>query len=126
MALAATAMSQGVSILNVTLGPRGVIYFAAPGVEQSFDIRKSSFAASGAISGPIRTSRVPAEGPQDALHLDPTGCGDVWGATYFAHLLAGAKLGDAMRAAMHAAARNVTYRGASGLASYLRGELSVK
>jgi sugar/nucleoside kinase (ribokinase family) len=126
MALAATAMSQGVSILNVTLGPRGVVYFAAPGIEQSFDIRKSAFVASGAISGPIRTARVPAEAPQESLHLDPTGCGDVWGATYFAHLLAGAKLGDAMRAAMHAAARNVTYRGASGLASYLRGELSVK
>ena len=55
---------------------------------------------------------------------DPTGCGDVWGATHFSRLLAGDSLGDAMRAAHRAAARNVEHRGASGLASHLRGELS--
>jgi sugar/nucleoside kinase (ribokinase family) len=126
LALAATAMSNGVSLLNVTLGPLGVVYFAAPGVEQLIDITKASFASSSAVSGPIRTARVMAEAPKETFYPDPTGCGDVWGATYFARLLAGAKLGDAMRAAMYAAARNVTYRGASGLASYLRGELSVK
>jgi hypothetical protein len=31
-----------------------------------------------------------------------------------------------MRAAMIAAAKNVDHRGASGLARYLRGELSIK
>jgi sugar/nucleoside kinase (ribokinase family) len=48
----------------------------------------------------------------------------VWGATYFSRLVAGDKLSDAMHAAMRAAARNVEHRGATGLAHYLRGELS--
>ncbi|HEX2780425.1 MAG TPA: hypothetical protein VHM30_13055, partial [Gemmatimonadaceae bacterium] len=55
---------------------------------------------------------------------DPTGCGDVWGATYFSRLLAGDMLTVAIAAAQKAAARNFEHRGASGLASYLRGELS--
>ena len=59
-----------------------------------------------------------------AAPLDPTGCGDVWGATYFSRLLAGDNLGDAIRAAHRAAARNVEHRGASGLADHLRGKLS--
>ena len=40
-------------------------------------------------------------------------------------LLAGDMLGDATSAAMRAAARNVDHRGATGLASYLRGELTL-
>ena len=54
---------------------------------------------------------------------DPTGCGDVWGATFFSRLLAGDDIMAAMRAAHGAAARNVTFRGASGLTRHLRGEL---
>jgi len=57
---------------------------------------------------------------------DPTGCGDVWGATYFSQLLGGATLSDAIGAAHRAAARNVEHRGATGLAAYLRGELSTR
>jgi sugar/nucleoside kinase (ribokinase family) len=49
----------------------------------------------------------------------------VWGSTYFSRLLAGDKLSDAMRAANRAAARNVAYRGATGLANFLRGELTL-
>jgi len=67
---------------------------------------------------------VPADQVRGPETGDPTGCGDVWGATYFSRLLAGDKLSDAMRAAMRAAARNVEHRGATGLAHYLRGELS--
>ena len=75
--------------------------------------------------GPVRTSLVPAEPVRTEPGTgDPTGCGDVWGATYFSRLVAGDKLSDAMRAAMRAAARNVEHRGATGLAHYLRGELS--
>jgi sugar/nucleoside kinase (ribokinase family) len=55
---------------------------------------------------------------------DPTGCGDVWGATHFSRLLAGDKLTDAILAANRAASRNVEHRGATGLANHLRGELS--
>ena len=55
---------------------------------------------------------------------DPTGCGDVWGATYYSRLLGGDNFADAMRIALVAAARNVGFWGASGLAQHLRGELS--
>jgi sugar/nucleoside kinase (ribokinase family) len=50
----------------------------------------------------------------------------VWGATYFSRLIAGDVLDDAIRAAHRAAARNVEHRGASGLANFLRGEISFR
>lgn len=118
MALAATALHEGASCLAVTLGSRGAVYFAAPGFEALADLRR---ARSGAV-GAVRTELVPAE--RVATPLDPTGCGDVWGATYFSRLLAGDNLGSAIRAAHRAAARNVEHRGASGLADHLRGKLS--
>ncbi len=125
LALAATAMASGVSVINVTLGPNGIVYFVAPGFERLSDVQHGKLPTSGAIDGAIRTARVAA---MPAAHLsggDPTGCGDVWGATYFARLLAGDMLGNATNAAMRAAARNVDHRGATGLASYLRGELTL-
>jgi sugar/nucleoside kinase (ribokinase family) len=125
MALAATAMAGGVSVINVTLGSRGVVYFAAPGIGRLSDIKHRTLPASGAVEGPIRTALVPAEPTRDRFEGDPTGCGDVWGATYFARLLAGDNLGEATSVAMRAAAKNVDHRGARGLANYLRGELSV-
>ena len=74
----------------------------------------------------MRTALVPAAPAMTGSGEsgDPTGCGDVWGATYFSRLLAGDKLADAMRVAVNAAARNVGHRGATGLAHHLRGELS--
>jgi hypothetical protein len=126
LALAATAMAGGVSVVNVTLGSRGVVYFAAPTFERLNDIVRGRLPGASAMEGPIRTELLNAEQVSGTEVADPTGCGDVWGATYFARLLAGDKLGDAMRAAMHAAAKNVSHRGASGLANYLRGELTVK
>ncbi|HEY8311439.1 MAG TPA: carbohydrate kinase family protein [Gemmatimonadaceae bacterium] len=125
MALAATAMASGVSVINVTLGPRGAVYFAAPKFERLSDLVRPNLAAAGALGGAIRTALVPAVVQAESGTGDPTGCGDVWGATYFARLLAGDKLGDAIDAAMRAASRNLTHRGATSLASYLRGELSL-
>jgi len=125
LALAAAALAGGVSVVNVTLGARGAVYFATPGFERLSDLRRSELPAAGALGGAIRTALVGATPARGGGPPDPTGCGDVWGATYFARLLAGAKLGDATAAAMYAAARNVDFRGASGLASYLRGELTV-
>ena len=118
MALAATAMHAGASCLAVTLGSRGAVYFADAGFERLTGLRRRDLPAGGAI----KTELVPAE--RVAHPLDPTGCGDVWGATYFSRLLAGDKLGDAIRAAHRAAARNVEHRGATGLAHHLRGKLS--
>ena len=43
----------------------------------------------------------------------------------FSRLVAGDKFLDAILAAHRAAARNVEHRGATGLANFLRGELSL-
>jgi sugar/nucleoside kinase (ribokinase family) len=55
--------------------------------------------------------------------LDPTGCGDVFGATCCARLLAGDGVEASVREGNRLAARNAAFRGASGLAAFLRGEL---
>lgn len=133
MALAATAMAAGVSVLGVTLGKRGAAYFAAPGIERLRDLPErrghnvalstSPRGGAGAL-GALRTELVPGVPPRVDGPGDPTGCGDVWGATHFSRLLAGDKLTDAIAAANRAASRNVEHRGANGLANHLRGELS--
>ena len=124
MAMAAMAMRAGVSVLNVTLGSKGAVYFAAPGFERLDDLERGNLAP--AIGGALRTELIPSTPPRDITGGDPTGCGDVWGATYFSRLLAGEDIRSAMIAASHAAARNVDHRGATGLAQYLRGELSAR
>ena len=121
MALAATALSSGVRCLVVTMGKRGAVYFAAPDFDRLADLARPR--PLGTVAGPIRTALVAAE-PARTDDGDPTGCGDVWGATYYSRLLAGDNLGAAMHAAHLAAARNVEHRGATGLANHLRGELS--
>jgi hypothetical protein len=100
---AASALGAGAASLIVTMGSRGAIYLTARPAE-----------------GPIRTELVPAI-PVDAV--DPTGCGDVFGATCCARMLAGEPVDLAVRAANQAAARAAMYRGATGLAAHLRGEL---
>ena len=117
MALAATAMRAGVQSLLVTLGKRGVVYVLAPGFDRLADLRR----VDAERMGTVRTALVPAE--QVNVPGDPTGCGDVFGATYFSRLLVGDTFGVALRAAIRAASRNVVFRGAGGLAAYLRGEL---
>jgi hypothetical protein len=128
MALSATALAAGVSCLVVTLARRGAIYFAAPGFDSIDDLPPRSGLSTGprggtGALGAVRTALVPGEEPRTG---DPTGCGDVWGATYFSRLIAGDRLGDGLRAAHRAAARNVEHRGATGLANFLRGELSLR
>jgi hypothetical protein len=123
MGLAATALANGVRSLVVTLGKRGAVYFAPPEFDRLTDLSGGSGPDLAGSVGPVRTALVPAA----AVHshdLDPTGCGDVWGATYFSRLLAGDTLSDAFAAANRAAARNLEHRGATGLAMHLRGELS--
>ena len=102
MALSAAMLQAGATLLNVTLGPRGVAYVHAP------------------KDGAVRTALL---APPAVDALDPTGCGDVFGATCAARLAAGDTIEDALAAANRAAARNATYRGAGGLAGFLRGEL---
>ncbi len=122
LALAATALHAGVRCLVVTLGKRGAVYFAAPDFDRIDDVRRAR--PLGASVGPVRTALVPTQVVSSEIG-DPTGCGDVWGATYFSRLLAGDNLGDAILAAHRAAARNVGHRGATGLANHLRGKISL-
>ncbi|MGH7718769.1 MAG: PfkB family carbohydrate kinase [Gemmatimonadaceae bacterium] len=122
LGLAATAMASGVRGLIVTLGSRGAVYFAAPDFERIEDLAAPRLLD--AAPGPVRTELIAAT-PVSA-EGDPTGCGDVWGATCFSRLLCGEALGDAMRAAHRAAARNLEHRGATGLSRHLRGELSLR
>jgi hypothetical protein len=138
LTLAADALGAGVSLLTVTLGPKGVAYVAAPGFDGLAGLRGSRAArqlqhTSGvptARTAPpprrpaaplaVRTALIPAANVET---LDPTGCGDVFGAAAFARLLAGDSIEAALRHATALAARNAGFRGASGLARHLRGEL---
>ncbi len=118
LALAARAVELGVKAVCVTLGPRGATYVAAPG----FDRLVGGAAGAAPPSPEVRTATVEGEG--EVASGDPTGCGDVFGSTLFARLLAGADLETAIRDANRMARRNVSYRGASGLQHYLRGALA--
>lgn len=116
LVVAADALRAGVSLLTVTVGPRGAIYFARPGFDTLADLAHPALEA----TGPIRTER---RAPPAVDAVDPTGCGDVFGATCFARLLAGDSTVEAVDAANRAAARNATFRGATSLARHLRGDL---
>jgi hypothetical protein len=133
LTLAAEAVGAGVSLLAVTLGPRGIAYVAAPGfdhlgVTRQTVLRPPSHIGSGPALrfaqgdtvAPIRTALITAPVVET---LDPTGCGDVFGAAAFARLLAGDPVETALRHAAALAGRNAGFRGASGLARHLRGEL---
>ncbi len=121
LSLAATAMARGARSLIVTLGARGLVYVNAPGFDRLAERHVAGEVAP--VGGAIRTALVPPHPRPVKTEGDPTGCGDVFGATYFSRLLAGDMFAEALHAAVRAAVRNVDHRGASGLASYLRGEL---
>ena len=102
MALSAEMLRAGVSLLNVTLGSKGVAYIHAPKGDA------------------VRTALL---APPHVDATDTTGCGDVFGATCAARLAAGDGIAEALERANQAAARNATYRGATSLAAYLKGGL---
>jgi len=118
--LAAGALGPDLRLITVTLGSRGAAYVAGSRFESdpmAWVQRPALTVAEGAHSGKVSM----ADGPRDG---DPTGCGDVWGATCFARLLAGDDLVTAMQTANRFAARNVEHRGARGLYRHLAGKLS--
>lgn len=124
LTLSAQALEAGVSLLTVTLGPKGVAYVAAPGFD-GLGQRGSGAVGQrrgGSPSGgtAVRSALIKAPNIET---LDPTGCGDVFGAAAFARLLAGDSVETALRHATAMGARNAGFRGATGLASHLRGEL---
>jgi sugar/nucleoside kinase (ribokinase family) len=104
LAVAAGALARGCRTLVVTLGAQGAAYFTGH---------------------PIRTALVPAAGaPVPEGEGDPTGCGDVFGASVVASLLGGASLDAALGLGTRLGARNVSHRGATGLRDHLLGKLS--
>lgn len=113
MELAARALHGGVQLLVVTLGPQGAVYFA----NDPFTLRTTTVGA----AGTIRTARIV---PEELVEGDPTGCGDVFGATLIAELLAGVDLETGLKRANRMAGRNLASRGASKLHYHLRGEIA--
>jgi len=103
LAVAAAALAQGCQTLVVTLGAQGAAYFTGR---------------------PVRTARIPPAGGPPVVGGDPTGCGDVFGASVVAALLSGASLEQALELGTRMGARNVTYRGATGLRDHLLGRLT--
>ena len=117
--MAADAIASGVSLLNVTVGAHGVVYVARPGFDR-LDLAVGAPRAAPHQGSVLHTERRPA--PRVDAN-DTTGCGDVFGATCFARLLAGDEVPVALDAANRAASRNAVFRGATGLPRHLRGGL---
>lgn len=118
--LAAEVLGPDLGLIAVTLGERGSAYVAAPGFEAdpfTWPARRRKMAA----TGTIRSGKVAPEG--GAREGDPTGSGDVWGATLFSRLLAGDSLEKAMGEANRMGSRNVEHRGARGLRLHLAGRM---
>ena len=122
---AAEVVGEQLKVLLVTIGARGAVYVA----QQDFDPDPMTWRRPELI-----LPRIAPHGHATSARIDPslqppgpgdpTGCGDVWGATCFCNLLAGRSLEDAMRTANSAAARNVDHRGATGLNHYLKGRIT--
>ncbi len=118
--LAADLVGPELKLIAVTLGPRGAAYVAGPDFS-SDALEWPSLRHTVGGTGPTRSGRVSlVSGVEEG---DPTGCGDVWGATFFARLLTGAHLEEAMLDANRQAGRNVVHRGARGLQHHLKGRL---
>jgi hypothetical protein len=139
LSLAVDAIGAGTSLLIVTLAAKGAAYVAAPGFDGFLEAGQRVGGAAGPHrhagslhapehaappprrpAAPLRTALLPAPSV-DAL--DPTGCGDVFGAAAAARLFAGDTVEEAIRHANAMAARNAAFRGAGGLSRHLRGEL---
>lgn len=102
LAVAASVLAQGCKAVCLTRGPAGAVYFRGQ---------------------PPRATHLPAE-PVGGPTIDPTGCGDVFGAVAAAALAQGFGFDEAFRRANRLAARNAGLRGASGLRDHLLGRLT--
>jgi sugar/nucleoside kinase (ribokinase family) len=118
--LAAGAVGPDLKLITVTLGPRGAAYVTSEGLDPDpMTWREDAHVA---VARRARSGKVDLR--EGARVGDPTGCGDVWGATTFARLLAGDTLEHAMAEANRLASKNVEHRGARGLHRHLSGLLS--
>ena len=113
VAVAARALASGVRLFIVTRGSLGADYYSAG----DFCFEKDSTSRE-SPSGPIRTARIDAVRVDEPL--DPTGCGDVFGATTLSYLLRGVSVEEAISEANALAAANLSFRGATQLHHHLR------
>jgi sugar/nucleoside kinase (ribokinase family) len=110
-------LGAGPGLVALTLGARGAAYAMrgdAPAAASAWDAWRLERSAM-----PLREGIVPPGAP--SATGDPTGCGDVWGATLISSLVAGVALEDAIARAHAAAARKLHHRGASDLYPVLAG-----
>lgn len=119
--LAAEVVGPELKLIAVTLGERGAAWVSGPGFDPD-PFRWPATRHSVGVAGPSRSGKAAA--PAGRLDGDPTGCGDVWGAAFFARLLAGEGMDAALATANRLAGRNVLHRGARGLHHHLLGRLS--
>ncbi len=117
VAVAAQALAFGVRLFIVTRGSLGADYYSAG--DFCFECDSTSREPP---SGPIRTARIDAVRVDEPL--DPTGCGDVFGATTLSYLLRGVAVEDAISEANALAAANLSFRGATQLHHHLRRAMS--
>ena len=122
-ALASEAFREGVLCTVITLGSRGVVYFASPHLDaaniSAAREREVTIESASAVL-------IPPRAVQSGPGIDPTGCGDVWGATFFSRLLLGDTPRDAVVIANEAAARSASWRGVTGLIERLLGDRSAE
>lgn len=90
--------------LLVTLGESGAVYLRL-----------------GVGGAPLRRDRVRQDHPVPGG--DPTGCGDVWGATFFSRTLGGDEVPAAVHAANRMASRKVSWQGARDLGHHLANSI---
>ena len=119
--LAAGLVGTDLKLITVTLGSRGAAYVASSCLEPD-PFTWAELRGGLAAPGPVRSAKLAGRKvPGD--EGDPTGCGDVWGASCFARLLGGDSLEQAMSEGNRMAARNVGHRGARGLGLHLEGRV---
>lgn len=119
--LAAHVVGPDLKLITVTLGPRGAACVAAP----AFSSDTSAWPGMrGQVASPAPATTRRIDIPGGPRQGDVTGCGDVWGATFFARLLDGDRLERAIVTANSMAARNVEHRGARGLHLHLKGRIA--
>lgn len=119
---AAEVVGEELRLLVVTLGPRGAAYIASPSFKGNpLAWRHGGLHVHKKLSTPGSALTEKVAAPVMPLECDPTGSGDVWGATFFTRLLRGDDVRAAMAEANRAGARNVQHRGATGLHQFLKG-----
>lgn len=99
-------LADGPEAVFLTLGAQGARWLTRAGSRWSADDRET-----------VGTSPVESVVPPEAT--DPTGCGDVWGVTCFASLLAGQGVPVSVRTANRLATATAARRGTKGLAETL-------